>query len=237
MPENFNFNRTKEDLDHAELLRSHDIKNYDRFRIALQDALNQIPPNIIQAAIDEPEILNKLKESKLYNFIDFIKLKGDTISDELINDPFVDKVIKNFDNLVGRIKFCSSVDDFKSLYEESVVFMSSVSEKLYNYIQSEDQFYDTFLDMKNQFVILQQNVASGLSLSEIKNKNKDRVYKTFEDIMKEKNKVLSPKFRDDKKYQWLIKTFNDISKRATSFKTEKQLHQIIEEINEFLIRT
>jgi predicted HAD superfamily phosphohydrolase YqeG len=88
--------------------------------------------------------------------------------------------------------------------------------------------------MKDQFEGIKQDVINELPFDQIKGNNKNRKYKTFKELLESNKKILSEDLMKQDSYKLLVTDFDDIVIRLKSLKTEEELHQIIEEINEFL---
>ncbi len=102
------------------------IDTQEGFWDLLYDAKNQFIQ--MQFAIHskkqtEEEIVKQNNEFQYFNFIDYIKIHNETISDRLKNNNNVQKMIGVYDDLVNRARTANSKREMEQIIEERDEFI------------------------------------------------------------------------------------------------------------------
>ena len=229
-----NIKLSDEEIKYNNHLEEPVIKDYDQFTVALKDALNQFPgPMMINLHTDE-KLVEKVNEIPRFYLEDYLKTQNKVIDSEFYKDQNIIDMANQYNAFVDQIKKCSSKKNFTDLYENATKFAKDARHKFFTYIRNKEQFEQVFYGMKDQFESIKQDVINELPFNKIKQNNKGRQYKTFDESLESTGKILSDSLRKQDSYTILIRDFDDIVLRLKSLNTEEELHQIIEEINEFL---
>lgn len=235
--ENFDhFKESEEENNFHAHIEEHTLKDYDQFVHALNDARNQFQGVENFASINPDTWLEHLHNTEKMHFIEYLATQNKTIDDEFMKNSNIQSCIKKYNEYIDKLRETKTKDELDIVCDEEDKWYKGIEKNLYNYIYKEDQFWDTFLDLKNQFVLLEHDFRSDLPIEEILEKNKSRVYKNFNESLLEKNRTFSKDMIKKFRYEQPILDFDDISKKAANFTTKEELAIIIEEINEFLGR-
>lgn len=212
--------------------------DYDQFNAILLDAKNQFfGMRHLRTSEDEESITN-FKENKYLHFLDYIKTVNKSLNEELLNNSHIQNTIKQYDELIDRAKKAETGREFAEIADDMDRLFSRAELRFFNYIDTPDKFWDTFLYFKNQFVKLEWDrdafKEGKMDFEKLLQENKTRSYKTFAELLADENKTLGKRFENEEKYTQPVIVFDDLVERAKNFSTEEELAQIIKEINEFL---
>ena len=215
-------------------LEENNIKDYDQFIYNLNDAMNQFKSIYDYAQIIPSQWASKLKEDPRLHLIDYLKTVNKSIDPEFSQAQYVAQCIKNYDENIDILNSVTTIADLDKVYANQDSLSKKWNESLYSFINTDKKFWDTYLDMKNQFTLLQQDAAY-LPIDQVIERSRKRIYKTTDEILKDKNKYNSEDLLSkNKNYTQYISYFNEIVKKVRNLKSKEELDQILEEIEEFL---
>ncbi|MES2930693.1 MAG: hypothetical protein V4665_02835 [Patescibacteria group bacterium] len=213
------------------------IQDYDQFVNAFTNANNQL---VGFKDIRNDENLKEFQRHKFFHFLEYLKHQGRTFDQKLLSQRKIQTVIKEYNELLDKIIRVESVEKLAEIMKEVADFSSRTESSLYNTIDTPQKFWDTFLDYKNQFVLLQRDAATEdekgekMPIEKIIERNKGRTYKTFDALLEDNDKKLANVFQEEGKYQIPIHYFDDLAGQAEQFTTEEELKDILEGIDHFL---